>query len=241
MISVANKSLFTRWPKALIALDGDNKIVQANIKACELLGWDEGELLGKQIHDSVCSHSHGFLHADNACPLVKSEFFIRDNYRECRWTLKSGDLRAVFAKGILLPPENTRLVVFSDKSDTNYSQKDMQRLASFAEHSPTPIIEFNAEATIEFTNPAMITLLSATGINENGIPEALPVNLKQLIATMQENSTPIKGVERTVASDEEKGTKDRTFAWDFHPIPAENGLLIQAFGRDITAEKQLSR
>lgn len=236
MVSVASKSLFSRWPKALIALDSDNKIVQVNAKACALLGWDETDLIGKFLHDSVCSHALGYLHADDACPLLKDDFFIRDNDNEYRWMLKSGDLCAVYAKGILLSPDDTRLVVFSNQSDTNYSQKDMQRLASFAEHSPTPIIEFNAQGNIEFTNPAMINLLSETGFDDSGTPLILPDNLHQLIETMLQSNTPIMGIESLITLVNE----DRTFVWDFYPIPAHDGPLIQAYGRDITTAKQLT-
>jgi signal transduction histidine kinase len=232
MVSVADKSLFKRWPKALIALDSNDKIVQVNANACAILGWEESDLLGKPLHDSVCSHALGYLHADNACPLVKPDFFTRDSYNEYRWKLKSGDLKAVYAKGMLLHPDNTRLVVFSDQSNTNYSQKDMQRLASFAEHSPTPITEFDAQGNIEFTNPAMIELLSEIGFDENGAPEVVPTEIKELISTMLAKNAPIMGVERVV--------EGRTFVWDFYPIPASNGILIQAYGREVTAAKLLN-
>lgn len=232
MVSLADSSLFYRWPKALIAIDANNVITQANDKACLLLGWSEKELAGKPLHDSLCSHALGYLHADDDCPIEKHAFYLKDAYYEYRWKLKSGDLHAFYAKGILLHPENTRLIVFSDESNTNYSQKDMQRLASFAEHSPTPIIEFDQQGSIEFTNPSMVELLGEVGFDDNGFPLVLPDNLAVWIEKILVDGKPMLGVERTI--------ENKSFLWDFYPIPGESGILIQAYGQDVTDAKNLA-
>ena len=231
-VSLANSSLFAKWPKALLAVDEHGTITHVNEKCIELLGWQEADLKGKNLHESVCSHALGYLHTADNCPLLKPDFYTSDSYNEYRWKMASGDLRAIYAKGILLHPEDIRLVVFSDESDTNYSQKDMQRLASFAEHSPTPIIEFDSSGSIEFTNPAMVDLMGELGFDDEGKPLILPPNLSAIIEQIIQENEPALNIEHTVET--------TTFIWDIYPVPSENSVLIQAYGRDVTAAKLLT-
>lgn len=232
MTTLADRSLFEHWPKALIAVNEKNQIEEANHLACKILGWSKQELVGMNLHDSLCSHALGYLHSDEDCPLIKPSFYVNDNYKEYRWKVKSGDLIAIYAKGIVLHPNQQRLIAFSDESDTNYSQNDMQRLASFAEHSPSPIVEFDSQGGIGFTNPAMVELLSEIGFDENGFPLVIPADINEIINNTIKNNQPQLGVEKEI--------EGRYFLWDFYPIPSSDSPIIQCYGRETTAAKLLT-
>jgi len=108
------------------------------------------------------------------------------------------------------------------------SEKVLQRLALFAELNPSPIVEFDEQSTICFSNPAMVALISELGSNSDGTPSVLPDDLKELISQCLSEEITLNNIEVE--------SNGRWFLWNFYPVPESS--LVQGRGIDITQRKE---
>lgn len=229
--------LFVQWPDGLIVIDAKGTIHTVNEKTTELLGYAAEDLEGRFLHSILCSQAADYEHKEEDCQFINVEQKLPINHIVDSWFVqKNGIYLHVDVKNVMHLSENEGInksdyyvLSFQDYSIRHYSEKELQRLALFAELNPSPIIEFNEQALIYFSNPAMVALIAKLGFDDNGIPCALPDNIQPLISKCLSVGVTLKNIEVEA--------KGRWFLWNFHPIP--DRLLVQGYGMDITWRKEI--
>lgn len=223
--------LFVHWSDGLLVLDTQQKLLAINPVAEQLLGYHSDELTGQPIHTALCGYAADYQHAEENCLFAHlKENFSLHQIKEAWLIKKAGGYLHVDIR-CMAPPfssEHYSVLSFQDCSLRRYSEKELQRLASFAELSPSPILQFNEQALIYYSNPAMVQLIAELGFNANGMPKILPSDIKAIISRCLSSQITISHIEV------ESG--GRWFIWNFHAVREHN--LVQAYGLDITARKE---
>lgn len=228
--------LFSKWPDGILVIDANGVIVALNPKAEELLGYEFSELSGRVLHTVLCGQTADFQHQEENCPFFNVELNLPINVIQDVWFVqKNGVSLHVDIRNVAylfdtegLDEKDFHVLSFQDCSERRYSEKELQRLALFAELNPSPIIEFNDKALIYFSNPAMVELIAELGFDSMGMPSILPDNIHALISKCLETGKTLNNIEVE--------SNGRWFLWNFHPVLERS--LVQAYGMDITWRKE---
>ncbi|MCW8930292.1 MAG: EAL domain-containing protein [Gammaproteobacteria bacterium] len=240
--------LFKQWPDGLIVIDQKGNIFTVNEKTRELLGYKIEELEGHSLHSVLCGQAADYQHKEESCQFTNIDQKLPINHIFDAWFVqKNGIYLHVDVKHVIelfnseLKNDDSvnkeivcqeiskySVLSFQDCSTRRYSEKELQRLALFAELNPSPIIEFNEQALIYFSNPAMVALIADLGFDDNGMPCALPDNIQSLISKCLTIGMTLNNIEVE--------TKGRWFLWNFHPVLERS--LVQGYGMDITWRKE---
>lgn len=230
--------LFSQWPDGLIVLDSRGVIAGINNMAQKLLGYQAEELSGHLLHSMLCGQTADYQHHEKDCPfsfpthklpvnIVVDTWFIQKNGVFLHVDIKH--VAELTGKELGLGQDNSYSVLsFQDCSLRRYSEKELQRLALFAELNPAPIVELSDQALIYFSNPAMINLIAELGFDNNGMPSMLPDNLPTLVSQCLETGVAVNNVEVE--------SQGRWFLWNFYPVSERS--LVQGYGMDITWRKE---
>ena len=219
--------LFECWGDGLLVIDDNGFIIDLNNTALELLGYERMELEGQLIHSVLCGQAADYQHKYDSCLFSDVKNKLIPNHVVDAWFVqKNGVYLHVDVRNVAhVSPYS--VISFQDCSIRRYSEKELQRLALFAELNPSPIVEFNEQSLIYFSNPAMVELIADLGFDEYGLPGVLPDNLKSLISQCLESGETIRDIEVE--------SYGRWFLWNFHPVLERS--LVQAYGLDITLRK----
>ncbi|MCU7800473.1 MAG: EAL domain-containing protein [gamma proteobacterium symbiont of Lucinoma myriamae] len=244
--SFMSQSLFKQWPDGLLVLDAKGYIFAINKKTEELLGYAPEELEGCLLHSILCGQAADYQHTKEKCQFLNIEQQLPINRIVDVWFIqKNGVYLHVDVKNVanlfaeelfdndksakdIIGQSNYYVLSFQDCLTRRYSEKELQRLALFAELNPSPIIEFNEQALIYFSNPAMVQLIAELGFDQSGMPNALPKQINSLISQCLLNDKTINNIEVE--------SQGRWFLWNFHPILERS--LVQGYGVDITWRKE---
>ena len=131
-------------------------------------------------------------------------------------------------EGEIFAQDNYYVLSFQDCLTRRYSEKELQRLVLFAELNPSPIIEFNEQAMIHFSNPAMVDLIADLGFDAAGVPNIIPDNIQSLIYKCLSSGKSFNNI--FVES------QGHWFLWNFHPVLERS--LVQGYGINITWHKE---
>ena len=228
--------LFEQWPDGLIVIDTKGTIFTINKKAEELLGYELEELEGRSLHAVLCGPAADYQHKEEVCPFVNVEQNLAINHIIDAWFVKkTGIFLHVDVKNVVnlfdsdnINASDFHVLSFQDCSIRRYSEKELHRLALFAELNPSPIIEFNEQGLIYFSNPAMMALIADLGFDNNGMPCGLPDNILSLISKCLSSGMTLNNIEVE--------SKGRWFLWNFHPVLERS--QVQGYGMDITWRKE---
>jgi len=226
-----NDKIFSQWPDGLILLNQAQQIVYLNPKAEHLLGFSEAQLLGKNAHNALCAPNSDYEHEHTQCPLNPENCVELNDLGETWWLTQVGlylhiDLRII---RLTIDAEKYTLLSFQDCSNRRYSERELKRLALYAELNPSPIIEFNENGLIYYSNPAMLEQMSELGFNDDGIPSVLPENVQEIVQDCLRTGKTLKNIETN--------TNNSWFLWNFHPVLERS--LVQGYAIDITERKKV--
>lgn len=231
--SLSNKTainLYQHLSDGIIHIDARHAIIAINPAAEKMLKWSQSNIMGHNVHDTLCAIEGRHIHDAENCPLgccvrdtldQKTEEFI--------WVDKEGIYLHIDAKQIRLNADNETIILFHDCTESGYSESEIKRLSLFAELNPAPILQLDEAAIIHYANPSMTDLMVEYGFDEMGRPEILPDDIGHLLQRCVHNHETIEGVES------ESG--DKWYLWNFHPVEQHDLTLIQAHGVDITDRK----
>ncbi|MFA5236884.1 MAG: PAS domain S-box protein [Methanoregula sp.] len=123
--------------------------------------------------------------------------------------------------------EQQVLVVSENLTEQNRAEREIQRLASYPQLNPNPVIDVQPDRTITYTNPATSVVLSSLGLPDD--PAAfLPGDIDAIIKSI----TPV----RQVRVDRIVQIKERSFHEVICPAPEPTVMRIYAY--DITDRVQ---
>ena len=123
------KALTKDWPDGVIDYRADGTITTASPAACRILGWQEQEMRGNNIHEMLCSQSRKYYHEPDDCPLIHSH--TPDKRYESAWKKHDGAQVVVQYR---IAEFNTadiffdRMVVFQDTSHFKFQTYDKKKL-----------------------------------------------------------------------------------------------------------------
>lgn len=228
--------LFEAWPNGLIGLNEHLSVIACNPAAEQLLGWKEHELLEKNLHQLFCSTAIDYRHSEDKCPISS---LLKDQETqesiEAWWIDKRGVFINLDVRNIKLTHDLgvQYLLDIKDCSSKQFSEAAINRLALFAELNPGPIAELNEDSFIEFANPAMTELMVRFGFDDDGRPAVFPANLDSVISKCLASGTTQSHIEVQCG--------DWNFIWNFHPVTTNSQRIVQAYGLDITKQKEIEQ
>lgn len=144
--------------EGLLALTMDGRINFINKAACQMLGWQEEEVLGKNAHD-LFHHSHedGTPYPIETCQQInvtkaKKLFMSDDDYY---WRKDGTKIPiSIVATPISLQDNTTGVAIAFRDTTESRKERDWLRLMQAAiEHSPTSVMITDQKANIIYINP----------------------------------------------------------------------------------------
>ena len=224
------KRLLEAAPDSMIIVDGQGKIKLANSQAVELFGYHREELMGSYV-EKLLPKRYREKHVG-----------LRNKYNEnpaLRPLGKSNDLIALHADGHEFPVEVSlnplqtdtgmyTTAVVRDISQRLKEERDLERLASFPELNPNPIIELDQEGKLTYMNPAAVDLFP--DLAEFGFDHPVLDGVDTFISDLASKS-------ESLVRDIEVG--GRVYEQKFSYIPDSNVLRMYIW--DITKMRDMTR
>ena len=119
-----------------------------------------------------------------------------------------------------------RLWSFRDVTERKQAEDRIRQLAAFPELNPNPVLEFAADGSLTYHNPAAQELVRRSGARD--LQELMPPNSDQIIRECLASGRPCLRLEVRCG--------ERTISWSFYPI--EQLGVVHAYAGDITERKQ---
>lgn len=222
------------WPEGLIGLDADNRIVFLSKRAIDILkiapSLLDVEAGSKNIHDLVCSHSRGYHHEIDDCPLHKQISAQATQVNSTIWLMGSGE--NVYIDYRLMPFNSAKcsaLISFLDSSELTHNQEELNNFADYVDNSPAPMGEFDIDGQLVYGNTALQNGMLDLGFSDLGEPRFFPLNLSQLCHEV--------AAEAKSLSDIEVEVDGQWYNWHLHPLTKGQEVSVAAYGFNITEQK----
>ncbi|MFO0701880.1 MAG: ATP-binding protein [Nitrospira sp.] len=220
-------------PEAIFFLDHDNRIVQLNDAAQQLVG-QARHLIGQGFHDLMGCLTSGEGYPSQ-CPFIRmrstGELVVIPSHMWTREDETQFELSLSFWPRVQQGASVGGVVIVRDLTDAMEIQRDVQRAARLAEDAPNPIVEFDATGAMLYANTGMLNVMGQCGLLEAGIEVMFPENLSAMLQECLSTGASLSRVEHVVA--------DRVIAWSFFPL--RDLELVRAYGLDITSDVALRR
>ncbi|MGH7971148.1 MAG: PAS domain-containing sensor histidine kinase, partial [Limisphaerales bacterium] len=145
---------------------------------------------------------------------------------ETRFLTKNGKIRwvEIYAQ-LTLNPDNTILGVsgsLTDITERKMAESAIQKLAAFPRVNPNPVLEFDGEGTLSYSNDAAREM--ARSLGKEDLLEILPQNAGGIVRECL-----VAGQKRLR---EEVCHNWRTIVWSFFPVVASQ--VVHCYGADVT-------
>lgn len=189
------KELLNATPDPHIVTNNDGTIILVNSEFENEFGYSREEIIGQKIEvlipeKYVSSHTK-----------MRTEYASNPYRRPMRQDLvleglhKDGHsiLADINLSPFTIDGETFVVAAIHNISERIRKEKELKRLASFPEFSPNPIIEFNEELTVTYSNPAALEFFP-TLIEESTAHDVF-YNIKELHPALKESLELIRNIE----------------------------------------------
>ncbi len=214
--------LYDFAPVGYLTLDETGMISQLNLTAAGLLGIERKYLVHTPFHrllqpgfeDAFYFHTQAVLSSS-----VK---------QTCEIALKRADGTSFYAQldtsKTDIEGERVMRVVLTDITGRKLARETMERLASFPQLSPNPILEINVSGEIIFFNPASQAMLESLGLDRGDLRAFLPEDLNSILRDLDKKTGSTFRREVHMA--------DRVLAETLHLVPQFS--VVRLYASDIT-------
>ncbi len=239
------RDAFGRAPIPIAITDLSGNIMEANDQAVTTIGYPRDELLRMNIRE-ITHPDDVSLSMEKLQQLLKGEI---SSYRiEKRYIRKDGRVLDTLLNTSVLNDEHGRpkymIAQILDITDRKQNERQLQKLSTAVDHSPSMVIITDPRGRIEYVNPKF------SGITGYAEDEVLGRNVSLLASGLTPAEVYADMWSALQGGSEWHGTlenrrKDETLFWasiDIAPIFDENRKITQyvAIEEDITEAKQLS-
>jgi len=226
---INNNPLFDQSEYGIIVTSDCFIITNANDTAQNILDCSLDSLLDYNIHERLCYRLGNDCHDDLNCNLIHESGKMLVFWNSHDDIILNLDInKQSFIVGIKL------FYVFYFEGETtdcqNFSKKNLERLTALSEDNPSPIVEFNSQSYVNYSNSAMIKLMVEHGVNKNGYSNILPENVQIIIHNVFSGQV-VKNVETNYDG--------VCYLWDFY-IDTDSSN-VKAYGLNITYQKEIEK
>jgi PAS domain S-box-containing protein len=215
------KSLFEQSQEAILILNDDGKILEANQAALDIYTLRK-DLSHYTIYNLVQPREQEQLKANWRNFLLTGEMTGRYKFIDKYLQIKYLDYHA---KSNFLP--GTHLAVIRDITQSVESQREIENLARFPAEAPHPVLRVTLSGDIIFANKAAAIFLNEwSGKYPNRLPDNLKTKLQSMNAIDSQFSINLS-------------IRNRYYLLLFVYVP--KGGYVNIYGTDITAQKQSER
>jgi len=161
-------------------------IIDCNAVATRLFACTRADLVGHDLLEYSSTYQpDGRVSADTAREYFEAAH--RGKPQAFPWVNRKHDGTTIETRVTLIAldrhGERQVLVIIEDVTEQNRAEREIQRLASYPEMNPNPVIEVQPDRTITYTNPATAAVLSSLGLPDD--PSAfLPSDFDEMIKTL---------------------------------------------------------
>ncbi len=217
-----------QWPDGLIALDQDQRIIFFSPVAEKTLGYTQEQVIGKCVHDLLCSASREVSHSKTLCPLcrangheIESTFWVNAKGENV-----SVDYRVIALSGRL---KAKRILSFQGNYGRPHSHEEMEKFTEYVEKSPTPISEFDIDGQMVYGNTALQEKLLLYGFDDVGSARILPAQVSELCSQVYQTQSIVSAVEVEVDG--------CWYAWHFYPMESGDAHSVMGYAYNISEQK----
>jgi PAS domain S-box-containing protein len=212
----------------LVVIDSEQRVGLINKKGCEILGYTEQEILGKNWFDNflpprVKEHTRAVFDG-----LMAGQ---ADEYEHVEGVVltQDGPERTIGWHNTLLKDETGQIVGTlssgEDITERKRAEQEVARLASFPQLNPNPVLEVDANATITFQNDAARALLEQVRKDARVL---LPADLPEILRAFAQKRS--RMIYREVQVD------DLILGESIYHVPSLN--VARIYTMDITERKR---
>lgn len=153
--------------EGIFGVDLDGRFTFVNEAGARLLGYEQEDLMGRQVHDTIHhSHRDGSAHDPQDCPILKPDTLERVRVTDEVMWRSDGESIPVHYSAMPILEDGSRkgtVVVFREITREELAQQELQRLRRLSQLILTwageGIFGIDTEGRITFANPAAAVML----------------------------------------------------------------------------------
>ena len=152
------RSVFNGVNDAILVETTDGKVLDVNVRACEMFGWTYDEFLTKTLQDMVPPENQALSAEAQGEDDLTVEHFETINVRA------NGERFPVSVTGRIeeIGSEKRLLIVVRDITEQKKAEEELLKLSRAITQSPAAIVITDLKGTIEFVNPAFTRITGYT-------------------------------------------------------------------------------
>lgn len=232
----------------MVAIDANENVVMVNKTGCEILGYPEEEILGRNWFDYFVPED---VRARVRTVLARSATELSDTVGENEnpVLIKGGATRLIKWRNLVLRNDNgefvTTLSYGEDITEQRKAQKSRLRLMRAIEHAADGIAIVNTDGAAEYVNPSFVAITGAqdADIIGSSIFDYIAQGGPGQSANMQLSvlAKAAKGPYQTRMLDNDEHGRDKNLEMTISPIREKNQLVsgFVVVLRDVTDMRQL--
>ncbi len=147
----------------LVVINPDQTVSHINKKACEILGYEEKEVVGKNWFDNFIPENMREWAKGVFENLVAGEIESAD-YCENVVVTKDGRKRILECYSTVIRDEDSRIVAVlcsgEDVTEVKKAEEKINHLVKFSSEDPNPVMRIKDDGTVQFANQASLPILN---------------------------------------------------------------------------------
>jgi PAS domain S-box-containing protein len=164
-----------------VAIDVEQRVGLINKKGCEILGYNEDEIIAKNWFDNFLPERIKNEVRELSNKMLKGEIEVNEYFENSVLT-KSGDERLIGWHSVILRDEKGVIIGHlssgEDITERKRTEEEIAMLAKFPEENPHPVLRISTDGMVLYSNKAGFPLLDVWGCQ---VGQSLPGHLHQLV------------------------------------------------------------
>jgi len=229
----AEKDLYRALTEGIsdAAIIGVDTILDCNAAAARLLASTREDLIGKDLFAFSSDPQPDGRGPSGGSVRVYLEAALAGSPQVFPWTFTRRDGSEIETQVTLIAStshgEQRVLAIITDNTQRNAAESRVQRLSSYPELNPHPVMEIGRDRTVRFANPASVAVLSDLGLSGE-FTAFLPPDFDAIVTAFARD--PVPATTRVVH------LKERSYQETLCPLPEPDVVRIYAY--DITDKEQ---